>query len=207
MSRLIIALPKGRMGSDTWRLLQANDTQETPFDDRLLVVDDPEKNLRYLWVKPSDVITYVSEGVADCGIVGEDVLEEQTPDVYRLLALPFGQCRLAVAGYPGTDLYPQTPLRIATKYPHVTRRYFRQKNQKITLFSLQGSVELAPIVGLSDVIVDVVETGSTLKANNLTVLEDILTSQAMLIANKAKYRTKHEDIHRLVASLKEGLNE
>lgn len=205
MSRLIIALPKGRMGSDTWRLLLAGDTQETPFDDRLLVVDDPKKNLRYLWVKPSDVITYVSEGVADCGIVGEDVLEEQTPDLYRLLALPFGQCQLSVAGYANTNLYPQTPLRIATKYPNVTRRYFRQKNQKITLFSLQGSVELAPIVGLSDVIVDVVETGSTLKANNLTVLEDILTSQAMLIANKAKYRTKRQEVNRLVASLKEGL--
>ena len=205
MSKLIIALPKGRMGSDTWRLLQANQTEETPFDERVLVVDDPNRPLQYLWVKPSDVITYVTEGVADCGIVGEDVLEEQTPEVYRLLALPFGQCSLAVAGYPNTDLYPQTPLRIATKYPNVTRRYFRQKNQKITLFSLQGSVELAPIVGLSDVIVDVVETGSTLKANHLTVLETILTSQAMLIANKAKYRTKHQVMKTLVAALKEGL--
>lgn len=204
MSKLTLALPKGRMGSDTWKLLQDKEGKENPFDDRRLVVEDPHKNLRYLWVKPSDVITYVLEGVADCGIVGEDVLEEQSPELYRLLSLPFGQCHLSVAGYHDTDLYPQTPLRIATKYPNVTRRYFRQKNQKITLFPLQGSVELAPIVGLSDVIVDVVETGSTLKANDLTVLEHILASQAMLVANKAKYRLKQTAIKQLVAQLKEA---
>ena len=207
MSKLTIALPKGRMGSDTWRLIQGDAQESTPFDDRLLVFDDPVHNLRYLWVKPSDVITYVTEGVADCGIVGEDVLEEQSPELYRLLALPFGQCHLAVAGYENTDLYPQTPLRIATKYPNVTRRYFRKKNQKITLFYLQGSVELAPIVGLSDVIVDIVETGSTLKANNLTVLETMMASQAVLVANKAKYRTKHSAMTTLVARLKEGLRD
>lgn len=191
---LTLALPKGRLGKTSWEYLFPE--MPYPFDDRKLTFEN--KEYKILWVKPSDVLTYVEEGIADVGITGLDTLNEFDPHVYRIKALPFGQCKLVVAGKKSKESPSQTPLKVATKYPRLAEAYFKQKGRKIQLIYLQGSVELAPVVGLSDVIVDIVETGSTLKANQLEILEPIMDSHAMLIANPAKHRLRFNEIQALL---------
>jgi ATP phosphoribosyltransferase len=182
--KLTVALPKGRLGDESLNVFFSH--LEKPFDERKLFFETDEYKI--LWVKPSDVVTYVLSGVADIGIVGEDTLDENNPDVYRLKELPYGACQLVVAGFEKEDLNQPGILKVASKYPALSERYFKAKNQKMELIYLQGSVELAPLVGLADVIVDIVETGSTLKANGLKILDVIQDSKAILIANKARYR-------------------
>ena len=193
---LIIALPKGRLGKASFAWFEGS--APLPFDDRRLRALNASHTIEYLWVKPSDVLHYVEAGVADLGIVGDDILEESLPDVYRLKRLPFGHCRLVVAGQTRAPLSDKDGLKVATKYPRTAERYFKARRQKVSLIPLQGSVELAPLVGLADAIIDIVETGSTLEANALYVQEELSRSQAVLIANKAKYRWSYDTITHLI---------
>ncbi len=194
-NKLTIALPKGRLGDQTIEVLKRIGLGDGIDDtSRKLIFTDQNQELSYMLVKPSDVITYVERGVADLGIIGKDSLMEDQADVYELIDLGFGKCRFAVAGKTSYDMQKDEVLKIATKYPNVTKRYFEKKNQPIDIIKLNGSVELAPLVGLSDVIVDIVETGSTLKANGLDILEVMHDISARLIANRVSYRFKYEKI-------------
>jgi ATP phosphoribosyltransferase len=200
---LTFALPKGRLGDSAIKQFEMiGMASSIEKDSRKLIFIDEEKKLRYMFVKPVDVITYVENGVADIGVIGKDSIIEEEADVYELLDLGFGQCKFSIAGYPGHTLHQRdTVLRIATKYPKVTLNYFQKRNQPIEIIKLNGSVELAPLVGLSDVIVDIVETGSTLKANGLVILEDMFEISAKLIANRVSYRFKYDRIKTLIDQL------
>lgn len=191
-----IALPKGRLGEKAYNMLK-NSGYECPAIEepgRKLIFENPRKGVRYFWVKPSDVAIYVERGAADLGIVGKDILLEYQPDVYELLDLNMGKCRMAVAGKKDfRDPVGQT-LRVATKFPNITQSYYRKKCRDIDIIPLNGSIELAPILGLSHVIVDIVETGSTLKENDLVVFEEIVPISARLIANVAGYQFKEDGI-------------
>ena len=205
---LNIALPKGRLGESVYKLFAeiGYDCAEMKENTRKLVFEDSSTKLRYLLVKPSDVAIYVERGAADIGVVGRDVLLEGGADVYDLLDLKLGRCRLAVAAKNGFTDDTRLPLRVATKYPTVAARYYAGINRQIDIIKLNGSIELAPILGLSDVIVDIVETGKTLVENNLRVFEDIAQSSARLIANKSSYKFEAEridDICRRLGSLVE----
>ena len=159
---------------------------------RKLIFENTENRVRYFWVKPSDVAVYVERGAADVGIVGKDILLEQNAEVYELLDLGIGVCRMAVAGFRGTRISTDRTLRVATKYPNIAREYFRSQSIEIEIIQLHGSIEIAPILHMSDVIVDIVETGTTLRENNLEPLETIVPISARLIANKASYQFNRE---------------
>ena len=174
-------------------------------DTRKLVFTDEKSGVSYFWVKPSDVTVYVEHGVADIGVAGKDILEESGADVYELLDLKTGVCRMCVASVNGFREDYSRPLRVATKFPRVAERYFASMNRDIEVIKLYGSIELAPILGLSDVIVDIVETGTTLKENNLGVLEEIFPISARLIANKARYKFKRGEIDACAERLKKEL--
>ncbi len=193
---LNIALPKGRLGDQVYDKFQKLGLSYPGMDgsDRRLVFENAGAGVRYLLVKPSDVAVYVVHGAADIGVVGKDVLLETEPDVYELCDLGIGKCRIVIAAKNGFVEDPSVPLRVATKYPHVTARHYAGQNRRIELIKLNGSIELAPVTGLSDVISDIVETGTTLKENNLSVLETIVHSSARLIANKSAYQFKREMI-------------
>ena len=202
---LNIALPKGRLGEKVYGILK-----EAGFDcpaleegGRKLIFENPEKGVRYFWVKPSDVSIYVERGAADLGIVGKDILLEYKPDVYELLDLGLGKCRMAVAGKKDYQDRPGDTLRVATKFPNIAVDFYSSKCRDIDIIHLNGSIELAPILGLSDVIVDIVETGTTLRENDLEVIETIVPISARLIANTAAWQFKKEQI----AQLKRGLEE
>ena len=200
---LNIALPKGRLGDRVYRLFKecGYACAAMEADDRRLVLYDEGGAEQYLLVKPSDVAIYVAHGAADVGVVGKDVLLEGGDDVFELLDLGFGVCRMCVAAPVGFREDLTAPLRVATKYPNIARRHYAAKSREIEIIKLNGSIELAPILGLSDVIVDIVETGSTLRQNNLEVVETILPISAQLIANKAAMRFKANAIQPLVAAL------
>ena len=168
---------------------------------RKLIFENAEKGVRYFWVKPSDVSIYVERGAADIGVCGKDILEEYSPDVYELTDLNIGRCRMAVATRQDFKDDPARTLRVATKFSHVARRYYEAQGRTIDIIKLNGSIELAPILGLSDVIVDIVETGATLRENGLEARETIFPISARLIANKASYRFKRENIERLADKL------
>ncbi len=204
---LNIALPKGRLGDKVYKLFAQVDygCPELCEDNRKLVFENKENGVRYMLVKPSDVAIYVEKGAVDIGVVGRDVLLESEADVYELLDLGFGKCRLAVAGKKDFVEDKSLPLRVATKYPNVTQAYYSSKSRQIDIIKLNGSIELAPILGLSDVIVDIVETGTTLKENGLEVFERVEESSARLIANKSSYQFKKEEIERAVSRLRELL--
>ncbi len=194
---LNIALPKGRLGEKAYRMLKASGYECPAIEDpgRKLIFENPEKNVRYFWVKPSDVAIYVERGAADLGIVGKDILLEYKPDVYELLDLKMGNCRMAVAGKKDfRDPIGQT-LKVATKFPNITLDYYSSRCRDIDIIQLNGSIELAPILNLSHVIVDIVETGSTLKENDLAVYEEIVPISARLIANTASYQFKDDAIN------------
>lgn len=200
-----IALPKGRLGEKAYNLLKAAGypcpTLEEP--NRKLIFENPDAGVRYFWVKPSDVAIYVERGAADVGIVGKDILLEYRPEVYELLDLGLGKCRMAVAGPKNFRDPAGATLRVATKFPNIASSFYSGKCRDIDIIHLNGSIEIAPILGLSDVIVDIVETGTTLRENNLEVLENIFPISARLIANVASYKFKNE----AVATLRQRLQE
>ena len=200
-----IALPKGRLGEKVYGLLKKAgfSCPELEESSRKLVFENAEKGVRYFWVKPSDVAIYVERGAADIGVAGKDILLEYKPDVYELLDLGIGKCRMAVAGPVDFRDSAGTTLRVATKFPEIAQSYYNEKCRDIDIIKLNGSIELAPIMGLSDVIVDIVETGKTLKENNLEVLETIVPVSARLIANMASMKFKGEQIE----SIRSGLAE
>ena len=193
---LNIALPKGRLGEKAYKLLKDSGYECPAIEDpgRKLIFENPAKKVRYFWVKPSDVAIYVERGAADLGIVGKDILLEQEPDVYELLDLQMGKCRMAVAGPRDfRDPLGQT-LRVATKFPRIAQGYYDSRCRDIDIIHLNGSIEIAPILGLSHVIVDIVETGKTLVENDLTVLAEVVPISARLIANVASYQFKEAAI-------------
>ncbi len=200
---LNIALPKGRLGETVYRMFAEAGFSCPAIEEksRKLIFENKEAGVRYFWAKPSDVAIYVERGAADIGVAGKDILLEYEPDVYELLDLGVGQCRMAVAAPRGYRDDGQHTLRVATKFPNITQRYYTSVGRDIDIIELNGSIEIAPILGLSDVIVDIVETGSTLRANHLEVIETILPISARLIANKANFNFKTEQTERLVREL------
>ena len=201
---LNVALPKGRLADKVCRALTETGYNVAPVekDDRRLVFTDGDNGIRYFLVKPADVAVYVERGVADVGVAGKDIILEYQPDVYELLDLKIGKCKLAVAGKKDFRDDFDRPLKVATKFVNVTRSYYAGLNRNIEVIKLNGSIELAPILGMSDVIVDIVETGTTLKENDMCVLNDIVPISARLIANKSSYKFKSKDIDELVNRLK-----
>ncbi len=204
-----IALPKGRLGEKAYNMLK-NSGYECPAMEepgRKLIFENPEKGVRYFWVKPSDVAIYVERGAADLGIVGKDILLEYRPDVYELLDLQMGKCRMAVAGKRDFRESVGQTLKVATKFPNITQTYYNSKCRDIDIIQLNGSIELAPILNLSHVIVDIVETGSTLKENDLEVYEEIVPISARLIANTASYQFKDDAINTIRTQLQKQVEE
>ena len=200
-----IALPKGRLGNKAYSILQkcGYTVSELMDDSHKLVFENAESGVRYFLVKPSDVAIYVEYGAADVGVVGKDVLIESGADVYELLDLGIGKCRMCVAAKEDYVEDTGRATVVATKFPRVARDYFMATNREIEIIKLYGSIELAPLLGMSDVIVDLVETGTTLKENRLKVTEEIFSVSARLIANKAAYKFKENEIREIVARMKE----
>jgi ATP phosphoribosyltransferase regulatory subunit len=199
-----VALPKGRLGDQVYALFA-----EAGFDcpsilenNRRLVFENEEKKLRFFWVKPSDVAIYVERGAADIGVAGKDILLEYAPDVYELLDLGAGRCFMAVAAPRGYRDDKSGTLRVATKFSNIARNHFGSVGRDIDIIHLNGSIELAPLLGLSDVIVDIVETGTTLRENDLEVTEKIVPISARLIANKAAFKFKREAVEKIAAGLR-----
>lgn len=200
---LNVALPKGRLGDKVYNLLAAGGciTPEDYNASRKLVVEDRAAGVRCFLVKPSDVAIYVEHGAADIGIVGKDILSEAEADVYELLDTGLGKCRMCVAAPAGYRDDPGRPIRVATKFPRIARTYYSSISRDIDIIQLNGSIEIAPILGLSDVIVDIVETGRTLLENGLEPREEIVPISARLIANKVSYKFKNEEIRRLAQAV------
>ena len=196
---LNIALPKGRLGEKVYAIMEAAgfECPSIKENNRKLVFENPEKQVRYFWVKPSDVAIYVERGAADIGVAGKDILLEYEPDVYELLDLDLGKCRMAVAAPADFRDDENRTLRVATKFVNIAANYYASIGRQIDIIKLNGSIELAPILGLSDVIVDIVETGTTLKENNLSVVQTILPISARLIANKASFQFKGAQIEQI----------
>ena len=203
MEWLNFALPKGRLGKKAYTLLaEAGFTcDQINENTRKLIFENKNLGLRYFLAKPSDVAIYVERGAADIGIIGKDILLEYNPEVYELLDLNIGKCQMAVADKK--DYYDDinTTLRVATKFENVARKFYANKGRDIDIIHLNGSIEIAPILNLSDVIVDIVETGTTIKENNLEVIETIVPISARLVANKASYAFKKEKIEKIIQAL------
>lgn len=202
-----IALPKGRLGEKVYTLFEAAG-YECPAikeNNRKLIFENQEKQIRYFWVKPSDVSIYVERGAADVGVAGKDILLEYEPEIYEFLDLGVGKCRMAVAAKKGFYDSGERTLKVATKFSNIARQYYAGKDRDIDIIKLNGSIELAPILGLSDVIVDIVETGTTLKENNLEVVESIVPISARLIGNKASFKFKTAQIEDIIKMMKEQI--
>ncbi len=206
---LNVALPKGRLGEKVYAMFERAGFECPAIheNNRKLIFENPEKQVRYFWVKPSDVAIYVERGAADVGVAGKDILLEYSPDVYELLDLDTGKCRMAVAAPRDFRDNPQRTLRVATKFVNITKRYYAGLGRDIDIIKLNGSIELAPILGLSDVIVDIVETGTTLRENNLEVFEEVVPISARLISNKSSFRFKNELIEKVAQSIAEQIAE
>ena len=204
---LNVALPKGRLGEKVYAMFEAAgfECPSIKENNRKLIFENEEKQVRYFWVKPSDVSIYVERGAADIGVAGKDILLEYEPNVYELLDLDIGKCHMAVAGPKNFNDDGTRTLRVATKFTNIASNYYDSIGRDIDIIKLEGSVELAPLVGLSDVIVDIVETGTTLRENNLEVKTKFLPISARLIANKSAYNFKREQIEKIVASIKEQI--
>ncbi|MGD6878794.1 ATP phosphoribosyltransferase [Bacillus infantis] len=205
---LTIAMPKGRIFEEAAELLrQAGFDLPPEFDDsRKLIIDVEEERFQFILAKPMDVPTYVEHGVADLGIAGKDVMLEEERDIYELLDLKISACYLAVAGIPGTKMNKVAP-KVATKYPNVAAAYFREQGEQVEIIKLNGSIELAPLIGLSDRIVDIVSTGRTLKENGLVEYEQIVGITSRLIVNPVSYRIKDKRISEIVGKLSRVVNE
>ncbi len=206
---LNIALPKGRLGECVYEMLEKSGFGCPALLEpgRKLTFEDEENDVRYFWVKPSDVSIYVERGAADIGVVGKDILLEYAPDVYELLDLGIGKCRMTVSAPVEWVDDGQRTIRVATKFSNIARDFYASKGRDIDIIGLHGSIEIAPVIGLSDVIVDIVETGATLRENNLEIKEEIVPISARLIANKATFGFKTEQIERLVDGIKKQLEE
>ena len=202
---LNVALPKGRLGEKVYDMFERAGFECPSIRDpgRKLIFENEEKQVRYFWVKPSDVAIYLERGAADIGVAGRDILLEYGPDVYELLDLNMGKCRMAVAAPNGFHDDSERTLRVATKFTSIAARYYADIGREIDIIKLNGSIELAPILGLSDVIVDIVETGTTLKENDLKVLTEFLPISARFIANKASYTFKKQALTTLLEKLQE----
>ncbi|MBQ3551050.1 MAG: ATP phosphoribosyltransferase [Clostridia bacterium] len=200
-----VALPKGRLGEKVYDMFEKSGfpCPSIKEPNRKLIFENEAAGVRYFWVKPSDVAIYVERGAADIGVAGKDILLEYEPDVYELLDLNLGKCRMAVAAKKDFRDDPNSTLRVATKFTNIASRYYAEKCRDIDIIKLNGSIEIAPILGLSDVIVDIVETGKTLLENDLEPKETILPISARLIANKSSYKFKNELIERVRLGLKE----
>ena len=200
---LNIALPKGRLGEKVYGMFEKAgfECPSIHENNRKLIFENEELGIRYFWVKPSDVAIYVERGAADIGVAGKDILLEYEPDIYELLDLNIGKCRMAVAAKNDFRDDTRRTLRVATKFTNIAMQHYLSKGRDIDIIHLNGSIELAPILDLSDVIVDIVETGTTLRENNLSVFETIVPISARLIANKASYKFKSTRIDELVAKI------
>ncbi len=194
-----IALPKGRLGEKAYAILEAAgfECPSIKEQNRKLIFENEEKGVRYFWVKPSDVVIYVERGAADIGIAGKDIILEYSPDIYELADLGIGKCRMAVAAKKDFCDRRDRTLRVATKFPNIAKSFYAGQSRDIDIIKLNGSIELAPILGLSDVIVDIVETGKTLYENNLEPKQDIVDISARLVANKVSYKFKNAEIREI----------
>lgn len=200
---LNVALPKGRLGEKVYAMFEKAgfECPSIKEQNRKLIFENEAAGVRYFWVKPSDVPIYVERGVADVGVAGKDILLEYTPDVYELLDMNMGKCRMAVAAKKGFRYSNQRTLKVATKFVNIAQNYYASLGRDIDIIHLNGSIEIAPILGLSDVIVDIVETGTTLKENNLEVIETVVPISARLIANKTSFKFKSAAIETLKSEL------
>ncbi len=203
MEFINIALPKGRLGEKVYDMFEKSGYECPAIKEtgRKLIFENAEKGVRYFWVKPSDVAIYVERGAADIGVAGKDILAEYNPDVYELLDLGIGKCVMAVAAKKGYRDNTGETLRVATKFSNIAADFYARKCRDIDIIHLNGSIEIAPILGLSDVIVDIVETGKTLYENDLEPIETILPISARLISNKSSYKFKQKAITDLAAAL------
>ncbi len=206
---LNIALPKGRLGEKVYEMFEKAgfECPSIKENNRKLIFENEERKVRYFWVKPSDVAIYVERGAADIGVAGKDILLEYEPDIYELLDLNIGKCRMAVAAKSDFRDDTSRTLRVATKFSNIASTYYLSKGRDIDIIHLNGSIEIAPILGLSDVIVDIVETGTTLKENNLVVFDTVVPISARLISNKTSYKFKSEAIDRVVSAMAEQTEE
>lgn len=202
-----VALPKGRMGDKVYSVFAkiGYGSRDYGGDNRKLVFASDNGKASFILVKPSDVTVYVERGAADIGVVGKDVLMEKNPDVYEILDLGVGACKIAVAAKNGWRDDPSQPLRVATKYPNIAKSHYAEEGRRIDIIKLNGSIELAPILDMSDVIVDIVETGTTLRENDLGVAEVFATSSARLIANKSAYNLGTEEMRGLISKIEAEL--
>ena len=202
-----IALPKGRLGEKVYDMFEraGYECPSIKENSRKLIFENEECGVRYFWVKPSDVSIYVERGAADIGVAGKDILLEYAPDVYELLDLGIGKCRMAVAAKRDFRDDSQKTLKVATKFVNVAKKHYAGKCRDIDIIKLNGSIEIAPILALSDVIVDIVETGTTLKENDLEVIETVFPISARLIANKSSFKFKTEEIEKIAESIKAQL--
>lgn len=206
---LNVALPKGRLGEKVYSMFEkaGYPCPSIKENNRKLIFENEEAGVRYFWVKPSDVAIYVERGAADIGVAGKDILLEYEPDIYELLDLKIGKCRMAVAAKKDFRDNMGRTLKVATKFSNIAGNYYRSKGRDIDIIHLNGSIEIAPILGLSDVIVDIVETGTTLKENDLTVFDTVVPISARLISNKASYKFKSSEIDRLTQKIAEQTEE
>ena len=206
---LNIALPKGRLGEKAYGILEEAGyaCPQIREESRRLIFESEENHVRYFWVKPSDVAIYVERGAADVGVAGKDILMEYRPEVYELLDLNIGKCRMAVAAPEQFRDNPNRTLRVATKFSRIARDFYASRGRDIDIIHLNGSIEIAPILGLSDVIVDIVETGTTLRENHLEVIETIVPISARLIANKSGFKFKTQQIERLVEEMRKEVEQ
>ncbi len=203
-----VALPKGRLGEKVYAMFEKAGFPCPSINEnnRKLIFENAEAGVRYFWVKPSDVAIYVERGAADIGVAGKDILLEYSPDVYELLDLDMGKCRMAVAAKSDFRDDEKKTLRVATKFVNIAKDYYRSKSRDIDIIRLNGSIEIAPILGLSDVIVDIVETGTTLKENGLLPFETIVPISARLISNKSSFKFKGELIEKIRNNLENQIN-
>ncbi len=205
MEYINIALPKGRLGEKVYEMFEkiGYGCPAIREKDRRLIFENEENMVRYFWSKPSDVSIYVERGAADIGVVGKDILLEYEPDIYELADLNIGKCRMCVAAKKGFRDDPEKTLKVATKFVNIAKGHYASKGRDIEICKLNGSIELAPILNMTDVIVDIVETGTTLKENNLEVIESFIPISARLVANKASTKFKAEQINDIRRKLQE----
>ena len=203
MKMLNVALPKGRLGEKVYDMFEKAGfaCPSIKENNRKLIFENEQVGVRYFWVKPSDVAIYVERGAADVGVAGKDILDEYKPDVYELLDMKMGKCDMCVAAKADFKDDRSRTLTVATKFTNIAKAHYASLGRDIDIIHLNGSIEIAPILGLSDVIVDIVETGTTLKENNLVVVERFMPISARLIANKANFKFKSERIEKLMSSL------
>lgn len=202
-----IALPKGRLGNKVLEMFE-NAGYVCPSiheNNRKLIFENQELGIRYFWVKPSDVAIYVERGAADIGVAGKDILLEYSPDIYELADFNIGKCKMAVASKKDFRDNTQRALKVATKFPNIAKTHYASKGRDIDIIKLNGSIEIAPILGLSDVIVDIVETGTTLKENGLEVIEDVAPISARLIVNMVSMKLRQQEIEKLLSQIENNL--